>query len=364
MLSLFEPAQFGDLALTNRIVMAPLTRNRASPGHVPNAMMATYYAQRASAGLLISEGTPVSRDGHGYLDTPGLHTDAQEVGWRQVTDAVHAKGGRIVAQIWHVGRISHQSLLPEGTLPVSSTARAATTKTYTAKGFEVVSAPRALALSEIPRVVHDFQQAARRAVDAGFDGVEVHSANGYLLEQFMRDSLNDRDDAYGGSLDNRTQLNLDVMQAIADEIGAGRTGIRLSPVTPSNDAAPDSNTQALYEHLMHRLAPLKLAFVHVVEGATGGARDHLPFDYAALQRIFKSTNPKGGWIANNGYTKAMALAALQSGAADAIAFGRPFISNPDLVERLRRDAPLNELNRATLYGGGAPGYIDYPALQS
>ncbi len=360
---LFEPTQFGDLRLSNRIVMAPLTRNRASPGGVPNAMMATYYEQRATAGLIISEGTPVSVDGHGYLDTPGLHTDAQVDGWRHVTEAVHAKGGRIVAQIWHVGRISHVSLLPPGTVPVSSSALAATSKTYTAKGFETVSAPRALATDEVPRIVEDFRQAALRAIAAGFDGVEVHSANGYLLEQFLRDSLNHRTDSYGGSRDNRVRLVVDVMQAICEAIGAERAGIRLSPVTPSNDAAPDSDPQGLYEHLMHQLAPLQLAFVHVIEGSTGGARDHLPFNFDALRSIYKQGNPEGGWIVNNGYTRAMALAAVEGGHADAVAFGKAFISNPDLVQRLRRDAPWAELDRATLYGGGTQGYVDYPAMQ-
>ncbi len=360
---LFEPTQFGNLRLSNRIVMAPLTRNRASPGGVPNAMMATYYEQRATAGLIISEGTPVSVDGHGYLDTPGLHTDAQVDGWRHVTEAVHAKGGRIVAQIWHVGRISHVSLLPPGTVPVSSSNVAATSKTYTANGFETVSAPRELATDEVPRIVEDFRQAAARAIAAGFDGVEVHSANGYLLEQFLRDSLNHRTDAYGGNRDHRVRLVVEVMQAISDAIGAGQN--RHPPVarhTIQRRRARQRST-GLVRALDAQLAPMQLAYVHVVEGSTGGARDHLPFNFDALRYIYKQGNPAGGWIVNNGYTRAMALASVESGHADAVAFGKAFISNPDLVQRLRQDAPLADVDRATLYGGGTPGYVDYPAMQ-
>jgi N-ethylmaleimide reductase len=340
--------------------MAPLTRDRAGPGQVPTAMMATYYAQRASAGLIITEATQISPEGQGYLDTPGMFSPEQVAGWRGVTEAVHARGGKIVVQLWHVGRISHVSLQPNGQPPVSSTARRALGKTFTAQGFEDVSAPRALRTDELPRLVADYVAAARHAIAAGFDGVEIHSANGYLLEQFLRDSINDRQDAYGGSRENRARLLIEVMSAVAGAIGAGRTGVRLSPVTPANDAGQDSDAQALFNHVVERLAPLKLAFIHVVEGATGGARDVAPFDYAALRERFKQGNPQGAWIVNNGYDRAMALTAVASGAADLVAFGKPFISNPDLVERLRDDAPLAPLNPATLYGGGAEGYIDYP----
>ena len=363
MTTLFEPTRFGDIATTNRIVMAPLTRDRAGPGQVPTPMMATYYQQRATAGLIVTEATQISAEGQGYLDTPGLYSAEQVAGWRRVTDAVHAKGGKIVVQLWHVGRISHVSLQPNGQPPVSSTARRAVGKTFTAKGFEDVSEPRALRLDELPRIVAEYRQAARNAIDAGFDGVEVHSANGYLLEQFLRDSINDRTDAYGGPKENRVRLLLEVMSAIADEIGAGRTGIRLSPVTPANDAKQDSDAQGLFNHVVEQLAPLKLAFIHVVEGATGGPRDVAPFDYAALRSRFKHGNEHGAWMVNNGYTRAMALDVVASGAADLVAFGKPFISNPDLVRRLREDAPLALLNRDTLYGGGAAGYIDYPPLE-
>ena len=364
MTTLFDPIHFGDIAAANRIVMAPLTRDRAGANQVPTPLMVTYYAQRASAGLIVTEGTQISAEGQGYLDTPGIHSAEQIAGWKKVTDAVHAKGGKIVVQLWHVGRISHLSLLPPGTVPVSSTARRAAGKTFTAKGFEDVAEPRALRSDEIPRLVADYRRAARNAIEAGFDGVEVHGANGYLLEQFMRDSINDRGDAYGGSQENRARLVVEVMTAIADEIGAGRSGIRLSPVTPANDAKPDSDPQAMYELVVERLAPLKLAFIHVVEGATGGARDIAPFDFAALRARFKEGHSQGAWIVNNGYTRAMALDAVASGAADMVAFGKHFISNPDLVERLRVDAELATAVRETLYGGSAAGYTDYPTMQT
>ena len=360
--TLFDPIHFGSIESANRIVMAPLTRDRAGPHQVPTPLMATYYGQRASAGLIVSEATQISAEGQGYLDTPGIYSAEQSAGWRRITGIVHAKGGKIVLQLWHVGRISHVSLLPNGQAPVSSTSRRANTKTFTAKGFEEVSQPRALRLDEMPRVVADYRQAARNAIDAGFDGVEVHGANGYLLEQFLRDTINDRTDAYGGSKENRARLPLEVMRAIAAEIGAGRTGLRLSPVTPANDAAIDSDAQGLFNYLVEQLAPLNLAFIHIVEGATGGPRDYAPFDYAALRSRFKNGNAQGAWIVNNGYTRAMALEAVASGAADMVAFGKPFISNPDLVSRLCADAPLASLNPATLYGGNAAGYTDYPAL--
>lgn len=359
--SLFDPAQFGDITLSNRVVMAPLTRQRA-PGRQPNALMRDYYAQRASAGLIVSEGVQISPEGQGYVHTPGLHSDEQVRGWREVTDGVHAAGGRIVAQLWHVGRISHVAVQADAAQPVSSTGVAAQAKTFTPNGFEPVSTPRALRTDELPRLVNDYRRSAALALQAGFDGVEVHGANGYLLEQFLRDSINDRVDGYGGSPAHRVRLVVEVMQAICSEVGAGRTGIRLSPITPVNGAALDSDPQGLYGLLMQELAPLKLAFVHVVEGTTGGPRDNAPFDFEALRQIYKAAHPGGGWIVNNGYTRAMALDAVAQGRADAVAFGRPFIANPDLVERLRRDAAWAELQRATLYGGGAQGYTDYPAL--
>ncbi len=363
MTTLFDPIRFGNIAASSRIVMAPLTRNRAGAGHVPTALMASYYEQCATAGLIVTEATQISPEGQGYLDTPGIYSAEQIEGWRQVTGAVHAKGGKIVLQLWHVGRISHVSLQADGQRPVSSTARRANGKTFTAKCFEDVSEPRALGLDELPRIVSDYRQAARNAVNAGFDGVEVHCANGYLLEQFLRDSINDRTDSYGGSQANRARLPLEVVNAIVAEIGAGRTGLRISPVTPANDAQQDSDAQGLFNYFVGQLAPLKLAFIHVVEGATGGARDVAAFDYAALRKIYKTNNEHGAWIVNNGYTRAMAIDAVASGKADMVAFGRLFISNPDLVKRLRLDAPLDVLDSATLYGGGAAGYTDYPELE-
>jgi len=357
MTTLFDSVRIGDIDLANRIVMAPLTRNRAAPGGLASPLAVAYYRQRASAGLIVTEGSQVCPEGQGYIDTPGIHNAEQVAAWRRVTDAVHAEGGRIVIQLWHVGRVSHVSLQPEGRAPVSPTARRAATKTFLAGGFTEVSAPRALATAEIPGVVASFRDAARRAMDAGFDGVEVHGANGYLIEQFLRDSINDRDDDYGGSIENRTRFLFEVMQAVSAEIGGGRTGLRLSPVTPSNDAGPDHGPQALYERALERLAPLKLAFVEVVEGQTAGARDFAAFDYAALAAKFD-----GAWIVNNGYDRRMALEAVASGHADLVSFGRPFIANPDLVRRLREDAPLNVPDTRTFYGGSAKGYTDYPTL--
>jgi N-ethylmaleimide reductase len=355
--TLFDPLQAGELQLANRVVMAPLTRNRAAPGRVPAALAQAYYAQRADAGLIITEATQIRPDGQGYLDTPGIYSAEQVAAWRRITDAVHQRGGKIVVQLWHVGRISHVSLLPEGEVPVSSTARAARTKTFTTQGFEPVSAPRALRTDEIPALVQNYRDAARRAIEAGFDGVEVHGANGYLIDQFLRDSCNDRTDAYGGSIENRTRLLREVMQAVSAEIGGGRTGLRLSPVTPSNDIGQDSDPQALFNAAVEQLQPLKLAFLHVVEGATGGPRDVAPFDYEQLRQRFE-----GSWMVNNGYDRQMALDAVASGRADLVAFGRPFISNPDLVRRLHEGAPLAPADSKTFYGGGAHGYTDYPSL--
>lgn len=358
--ALFDPVTIGDIHLANRVVMAPLTRNRAIDGNRPGPMTVEYYRQRASAGLIVSEASQISPMAQGYLDTPGIHSPEQVAAWRRVTDAVHAEGGRIVIQLWHVGRISHTSLLPGGAAPVSSTDRRSPAMTFTREGFVPVSQPRALRDDELPAVIADYVHAARCAMDAGFDGVEVHAANTYLLEQFLRDTINDRKGPYGGSIANRARLTLEVMQAVAKAIGAGRTGIRLSPMTTFGNTAPrDSHPQALYNHVVEQLAPLGLAYVHVIEGETGGAREPAdasePFDYAALRSRFP-----GAWMVNNGYTRADALDAIASGRADLVAFGRSFISNPDLVRRLRENLPLDEPRSDRFYGGGADGYIDYP----
>ena len=353
---LFQPITVGELKLPNRIVMAPLTRNRAGAGNTVGDLQTTYYSQRASAGLIIAEATQVVPEGQGYIATPGIHSPEQVKSWKEVTDAVHAAGGRIVLQLWHVGRISHTSLQPGGKAPVAPSAIRAEAQVFTAEGFTDVSAPRALEPDEIPVLVDSYRQAARHAIEAGFDGVEVHAANGYLIDQFLRDKSNQRTDAYGGSIENRTRLLFEVCEAVAKEIGAGRTGVRLSPLTSFGDIA-DSDPQVLFNRAVERLATLDLAFIHVIEGETGGDRSPQPFDYAAMRKPFKGT-----WIVNNGYDRAMAIDAVASGRADLVAFGRPFISNPDLPRRLRESAPLNALDANTLYGGDAKGYTDYPAL--
>jgi N-ethylmaleimide reductase len=356
--ALFEANTAGALKLANRIVMAPLTRNRAGPGLVPSKFAAEYYSQRATAGLIIAEATQISPQAQGYADTPGSYSDAQVAGWKVVTDAVHAKGGKIVLQLWHTGRVSHTLFQKDGQAPVGPSAIRANTKTFVVgEGFVDVSEPRALELAEIPGIVADFRHAAARAIEAGFDGVELHGAHGYLLDAFLRDGTNHRTDAYGGSIENRARLILETARAVAEEIGADRLGVRLSPVSPAGDSK-DSNPQALFNYVVEGLNPLGLAYVHVVEGATGGDRNNEPFDYAALRDRFD-----GAWMVNNGYDRQMALDAVSSGRADLVSFGRAFIANPDLVRRLREDAPLNPpMDRETFYGGGAHGYIDYPTL--
>jgi N-ethylmaleimide reductase len=353
---LFEPYKLGPLTLPNRLVMAPLTRNRAVAGMVPNPLAVEYYGQRASAGLLITEASQVSQQGQGYQDTPGIYSNEQVAGWRKVTDRVHERGGRIFIQIWHVGRISHTSLQPDGGAPVAPSALKARTKTFVNGTFADVSEPRAVTLEEIPGIIESFRRGAANAVEAGFDGVEIHGANGYLLDQFAKDGTNKRTDAYGGGIENRARLMLEVSKVVAAEAGPERTGIRISPVTPANDVS-DSEPQPLFEHIVDHLNALKLTYIHVVEGATGGPRDIAPFDYASLRKRFT-----GAYIANNGYDFELANKVLEAGEADLIAFGKPFLANPDLVERLQRGAPLNAPDKATFYGGGAEGYTDYPAL--
>jgi N-ethylmaleimide reductase len=366
MSSLFDPIQAGDLKLANRIVMAPLTRNR-SPNAVPPDIAATYYAQRATAGLLITEATAVSHQGQGYADVPGLYGTEQLDAWKRVTDAVHAEDGKIVVQLWHVGRVSHTELQPDGGQPVAPSAITAKTKTVLIRDgvptFVETSEPRALDAAELPGIVHTYAAAARNAVEsAGFDGVEVHGANGYLLDQFLRSSSNQRTDDYGGRIENRARLLLEVTRAVVDAVGGGRTGIRLSPVTPSNDVH-DDDPQPLFDYVVKQLAKLQLAYIHVIEGATGGPRDieDRPFDYEALKAAYRQAGGKGAWMVNNGYDQPLAEEALKEG-DDLVAFGKPFISNPDLVRRLREGAPLNPWDKSTFYGGGEQGYIDYPPL--
>ena len=357
--ALIEPVRVGAFNLAKRIVMAPLTRNRAGTGLIPGPFAAEYYAQRASAGLVIAEATQISAQAQGYANTPGCYTDDQVRGWKTVTDSVHAKGGTIVVQLWHTGRVSHTSFQKDGQAPVGPSAIRANTKTFLAgQGFVDASMPRALELDEIPGIIKDFRHAATRAIEAGFDGVELHGAHGYLLDAFLRDGTNHRTDTYGGSIENRSRLLLEVATACADTIGSNRLGVRISPVSTAGDSH-DSEPQALFNHVVEGLNPLGLAYLHVVEGETGGARDSIPFDYAILRSRFD-----GVWMVNNGYDRQMAIDAVASGRADLVSFGRLFIANPDLVERLRENVPLNKLmGQETFYGGGAHGYTDYPSLE-
>lgn len=354
---LFAPFRLGDLELPNRIVMAPLTRNRATHGtDAPNDLNVEYYRQRASAALIVTEATQISQQGQGYIWTPGIYTQAQVEGWKKVTQAVHEAGGRIFLQLWHVGRISHVSLQPNGAAPVSSSAIRAKAQTFVESGFVDVSEPHALTTDEIASVVGDYATAAENAKKAGFDGVEIHAANGYLIDQFLRDSVNQRTDTYGGSIENRTRFALEVTDAILKIWDRGRVGMRISPVSPFNDLS-DSDPEKVYFHLAEKLSDRGLAYLHVVEGATGGPRDATPFDFVALRKIFS-----GAYMANNGYTRELAIEAITKKRVDLVAFGQLFISNPDLVERLRRNAPLAKADQATFYGGDAKGYTDYPAL--
>jgi N-ethylmaleimide reductase len=355
---LFSPARFGAIELANRVVMSSLTRNRAGAGNVPTPLMAEYYRQRASAGLILTEATPICAAGHGYPRTPGIHTPEQVAGWRRVTAAVHGAGGKIALQLWHVGRISHPDLQPGGVLPVAPSAIRPVGQVYTGQAMKDYVTPRALELAEIQALVVSYARAARNAVAAGFDGVEVHAGNGYLLDQFLRSSTNRRSDAYGGSKENRARLLLEVMEAVCAEIGSDRVGVRLSPVTPFNDIS-DDDPQATFDYVVTQLNPLELAFLDVLQG-TGGApkEEWIPFDYDRLRALYA-----GNLIRNNGYDFATAQAAVSSGAADAIAFGRLLLANPDLVERFRRGAPLNAPDYETLYSGEEKGYTDYPFLK-
>lgn len=356
---LFQSFNLKGLLLKNRIVMAPLTRSRAIHGtDAPHAMNATYYSQRADAGLIISEATQISPTGKGYAWTPGIYSAEQLAGWKLVTDAVHAKGGAIFAQLWHVGRISHPSLQPNGIDPVAPSSIAPPgLKAFNEQGeFVDIGVPRALTLDDISSVINDYRRAARNAIDAGFDGVEIHAANGYIIQQFLSDASNQRTDQYGGSIHNRLRFALDVTEAVINEIGANRVGIRLSPVSPAN-AALDSDPSALYFPLVRELNRLNLAYIHVIEGATGGAREAAGFDFHALRQEFQ-----GAWMVNNGYTKEMAMDAVSSGYADLVAFGKPFIANPDLVARFKLNAELNLPDSTTFYGGTEKGYTDYSAL--
>ncbi|AAU93057.1 NADH-dependent flavin oxidoreductase, Oye family [Methylococcus capsulatus str. Bath] len=365
---LFQPFRLGPHTLKNRMVMAPLTRSRAGqPGNVPTALNAEYYRQRASAGLIISEATQVSPQGQGYAWTPGIHSAEQVAGWRLVADAVHGAGGLMFMQLWHVGRVSHPALQPGGALPVAPSAIAPTGMAFivNAEGQgELVPfvTPRVLELDEIPGIVGQYRDGARNAMAAGMDGVEVHAANGYLLDQFLNSSSNHRRDAYGGSPENRARLLMEVLEAVCGVWGADRVGVRLSPLGTFNDMG-DADPEATFGYVAERLNDFGLAYLHVVEPFMAGnapAATPDPRGEAIMAMIRMSF--RGPLIVCGGYDQAKAVACLESGRADLVAFGRLFIANPDLPERFRRGAALNGWNEATFYGGGAEGYTDYPSL--
>jgi len=357
---LFDHVQLGPYTLSNRIVMAPLTRSRADDDGVPGALQATYYSQRATAGLIVTEATNISAQGKGYIRTPGIWTPEQVEGWKLTTKAVHDKGGHIFLQLWHVGRISHPDLQPGGALPVAPSAvRAENQQAYTYEGFKDLLTPRALATEEIPGIVADYAHAAQCAKDAGFDGVEIHAANGYLLQQFLSDKTNKRTDRYGGSIANRTRLVVEVVEVVTRIWGGSKVGIRLSPLTRFADIG-DSNPEPVYLSLIDQINPFGLAYIHVIEGDTQGERHPAGgFDLQKLRRAFA-----GLYMANNNYTLELALEARAMSLADLICFGRPFIANPDLVERLRSGAALAEPDPDTFYAGEEKGYIDYPRLEA
>lgn len=355
---LFDPLDTASIQLANRAVMAPMTRSRAVDANTPNALMAEYYAQRASAGLIVTEGTSPSPNGLGYARIPGLFNDAQVRGWKAVTEAVHAKGGKIVVQLMHTGRVTQAANLPTGAEVLGPMADVCSGEMYTdAKGMQPHSTPRAMTATDIAQTVSEYAQSARLAMEAGFDGVELHAANGYLIEQFLNANVNQRIDSYGGSIEGRNRFALDIARATADAIGAHRVGIRLSPygVFNSTGAFPDVETQ--YLALIQQLSGLGLQYVHLLDHSAMGAP---PVPAELKSRLREAFN--GVFILAGGFDRVSAEAALKAGQADLIAFARPFLANPDLVERMRADAALNAVDMATFYTPGPEGYIDYPAL--
>jgi N-ethylmaleimide reductase len=361
-LKLLSPTNLGTLELPNRMVMAPLTRCRAGNEYIPQPMNVTYYAQRASAGLIISEATQVARNGIGYPNTPGIYTSEQVEGWKQVTDAVHAQGGRIFLQLWHAGRVAHPSLLPVNELPIAPSAISANCMADTAEGQQPHVTPRALALDEIPEIVAQFQQGAKNAIVAGFDGVEIHSANGYLLDQFLQDSANQRSDAYGGTIENRARLLIEVVQAVTEVWGQERVGVRLSPSSTFNDMR-DSNPVALFSHVAQALNSQGLAYLHIVEPRIQG-NETVTDDGKGLGAKFFRSHFQGTIITAGGYDRATGEAVLHGNQANLVAYGRLFLANPDLPKRFELRASLNRYDRSTFYSSGEEGYIDYPALDS
>lgn len=377
MTALFRPFDLNGITLNNRIVMAPMTRSRA-PDDAADAMTALYYTQRATAGLIVSEGTPISREGQCYLFNPGIFSAAQVDGWRLVTDSVHAVGGRIFAQLWHVGRVSHTSIQPDGRAPVSASSRRAEGAVAYGldaagqPGFVATSTPRMLATDEVRRIVDDFALAADNAVRAGFDGVEIHAANGYLFEQFFNPLVNDRSDAYSNTLENRIRFAVEVIDAIVARIGAGRVGIRISPYGELFDMPPYPDTLETYRALAAQIGRRNIAYVHVMDQSNyamasgddqAGAQQDASRRTTELLRTLKAEIGSAALILAGGLTLARATELVESGLIDLAAFGQPFIANPDLVRRLEQNLPLAEPQRATYYGGGAEGYIDYPPCQ-
>lgn len=359
--ALLRPVKLGDYELRNRVVMAPMTRDRAdNPELAPTALHAEYYAQRARAGLIVTEGSQVSPQGVGYLYTPGIYSEAQITGWKKVTEAVHAEGGRIFLQLWHVGAVSHPDF-HGGALPVAPSAFNPGAKAYTPAGtLKDTVVARALETSEVKAIVADFARGARNAMTAGFDGVEIHGANGYLIEQFLRDSINTRADRYGGGIEARARFLFDVVEAVVEAAGNGKTGLRLSPANTWN-SPPDSDTRALYDHVIGNLSGYDLAYLHL--RGPGGDVSGIPNMVADVGRHYRGLY-RGTLVLNTGYNRETGNAAIEAGTADLIAFGVPFIANPDLVERFRRGTELAKSDPATFYTPGPRGYTDYPALRS
>ena len=360
---MFTPVNLGAIRLKNRLVMAPLTRMRAVAGHVPNPLAKTYYAQRASAGLIITEATQISPLGMGYPATPGIYSPEQTAGWKDIVDAVHAKGGAIVAQLWHVGRISHSSLHPEHGAPEAPSAIAPAGQTYGADWqLHDYETPKAMSVEDIARLLKDYELAAQNAKAAGFDGVEIHAANGYLLDQFLQDKTNQRQDQYGGSIENRLRIVGEVIEAVAKVFPSDRIGIRLSPYGTFNDIS-DSDPVALFTAAIQKLNGYNLAYLHMIEprSTSAGGGDQVFEDAPITSEMFRAAY-QGKFLTAGGYDQAMGEKVLEEGLADAVAYGRLYISNPDLAERFQKNAPLNPYNRATFYGGQEAGYTDYPTL--
>jgi N-ethylmaleimide reductase len=363
-LKLMTPVRLGPYNLRNRVVMAPLTRMRSGPGNVPSALNAEYYAQRASAGLIISEASPVSAYGHGYYNTPAIHTKEQADGWKQVVRAVHDQGTKMFLQLWHVGRMSHPDLQPGGVLPVGPSALASNDQAFTKEGPKPHPVPRPLRTEEIRGIVQEFSLGARLALDAGFDGVEIHGANGYLLEQFLASGSNRREDEYGGSAENRARLILEVTEVVAQVWGPERVGIRLSPANRHGNIE-DADRWGTWSYLVRQLAPLRLAYLHLVEPRVDDSQDIENPDLRLASVRFRGLlDAQTQLISAGGHNLASAEAAVRSGSADLVAFGRLFVSNPDLPRRFEAGAPLNAYDRSSFYGGDERGYTDYPFLES